>query len=236
MWPLLTKGDTVLLHSDASRTLMKTRMTPVQIVESLMNAVGIDGTVVFPVFFFSWCRGRDFDIRELNGETGVLGNTALKMGAVRSGNPVYSFAAFGKYADLFDVDNGYMLGKGTPFQTLLDLDAKIAAIDVDDNNCMTMYHHVEKMENAKHRFEKLFSGNYTNGETHVKTYSYFVRCEGVITDLAPMEKLLWHDGCYEGNRPFVGDGMRVIWARDLYDMTAAILRANGGENILWRRK
>lgn len=235
-WPLLEKGDTVLIHSSAARTLKKSGMTPEQIIGSFLLAVGKDGTVIFPVFFFSWCEGVPFDIRKLNGETGVLGNAALKMGAVRSGNPVYSFAAIGKLAPLFEMDNFFMLGPGTPFDVLVRLDAKIAALDVDDNHCMTIYHHIEKMEGAPHRFEKIFSGNYTDayGCTIWKDYSYYVRKDGIVTDVNAMEAVLWEKGVYKGNKPFKGDGLRVAKARDIYSVTAEVIRANGGENVLWR--
>ncbi len=236
-WPLLNKCDTVLVHSSAMRSLLKYK-TPARMVQSLLDAVGERGTVVFPVFFFSWCNGKSFDVRKQNGETGVLGNAALKMGAVRSMNPVYSFAAIGKHESEFDLDNYYMLGMGSPFNVLMRLDAKIAAIDVVDNECMTFYHHVEKCQNAQHRFEKMFSGNYTDwmGCTTWKDYSYFVRNLGVETDVAPMERKLWWDGVYQGNKPYKGDGMRVAKARDIYKATAEVLRMNGGENFLWRSK
>lgn len=234
-WNLLERGDTVLIHSGATRTLRRYRVTPEQIVRSLLDTVGERGTVVFPVFFFPWCDGKPFDVRKTEGETGVLGNTALNMGAVRSMNPVYSFAAIGENEHLFDIDNYYMLGKGTPFDVLLKLDAKIAALDVDDNHCMTMYHHVEKMEGATNRFEKMFSGHYTDwmGCTTWKDYSYFVRKEGVVTDVAPIEKILWGRGIWRGNKPNQGDGMRVTRARDLYEATADVIHRNGGEGILW---
>ena len=237
MWPLLEKGDTVLVHSSIMRSLLKFR-TPVRMIESLLDAVGERGTVVFPVFFFEWCKGKPFDVRNTQGETGALGNAALKMGAYRSMNPVYSFAALGHNAREFDVDNYYMLGVGTPFHVLMMLDAKIAAIDVSDNECMTFIHHVEKCQNARHRFEKMFSGHYTDwmGCTTWKDYSYFVRRLDVETDLAPMEKILWSDGVYQGNRPYKGDGMRAARARDLYKATAEVIQMNGGENFLWRTK
>ncbi len=237
MSTLLNKGDTVLIHSDIVRTIWKRQITPRKLVQSYLDMVGDNGTVVFPVFFFSWCDGKDFDIRQLNGETGSLGNAALQMGAVRSGNPVYSFAALGRYANCFDMDNHFMLGKDTPFDILLQLNAKVAALDVDDAHCMTLYHHVEKMENAGHRFEKVFPGWYTHkdGYTRHKDYSYFVRNENVETYLKPMEKILWQSGVYQGNKPGVGNGLRVANMREIYKTTAAALKVNGGEGALWRR-
>lgn len=58
----LRAGDTVLVHSSVSRTLrriasMGERPDPSIIVQSLLDAVGDSGTVVFPLLILSLLRG-----------------------------------------------------------------------------------------------------------------------------------------------------------------------------------
>lgn len=230
-WPLLERGDTVLVHSSLTRLLHTYRgMTPLDVLESLLDAVGERGTLVLPLFNFDFCHGVPFDERTTPSHMGALTEAArVFVGAVRSRNPIYRFAAIGTAQNLFAVDNYESLGIGSPFHTLRSLDAKIAVIDLPDQKSMTLIHHVEEMHRAPNRFSKLFTAPYTdrNDGTTPRTYECRVRYENVETYVTPMERILWNEGVYA-----MDQFMRVGRARRIYDEVAKVID-RGSEGILW---
>ena len=77
---------------------------------------------------------------------------------IRTGHPVYSFGAYGKKANFFkNINNFSAYSADSPFGILRKLDGKIAILDLDDQNSMTFYHHIEEQNNAHWRFLKKFS-------------------------------------------------------------------------------
>src|ERR1700733_14041615 len=103
----LAAGDTVLIHSSLKRTIARfarlgKRLSAEAVLRSFLEVVGVDGTLLFPLFNFYFCKGASFDVRHTPSQMGVLTEAArFHSGAVRTGHPVYSFAVIGKYAPLF---------------------------------------------------------------------------------------------------------------------------------------
>src|SRR5262245_31554345 len=80
-------------------------------------------------------------------------------GAVRTGHPIYSFAAIGKRADEFrGVRNFSGYGEDSPFGVLHHADGRMAVLDLPDNDSMTFYHYVEESCSAPYRYHKRFAG------------------------------------------------------------------------------
>jgi aminoglycoside 3-N-acetyltransferase len=231
-------GDIVLIHSSLSRTLKKYNTSPHKILESLLEAVGPTGTMLFPLFNFDFTKGVPFDIRSTPSQMGVLTETSRQYpNAVRSGHPIYSFAAIGANAHLFNVDNFSGYGSDSPFAILREIGGKIAVLDLSDLNSMTFYHYIEEMHDVPYRYHKKFTGNYTDifGVTTKKTYGLFVRDleKGVLTDVNNMGEILWEQGLYSGSRPNEGIGLRTISARDMYASVAEIIKSNRAYGLLY---
>lgn len=221
-------GDVILIHSSLRRTLRRGSVLPDAVLESFLEAVGPQGTAIFPLFNFEFTRGVPFDIRTTPSQMGALTEAARRYpGAVRSRHPIYSFAAIGARARTFDVDNFSGYGADSPFGLLRELDGKIGVLDLDDLNSMTFYHYVEERHNVDYRFHKTFTGPYTDAEgvTRDRTYGLFVRDleRGVVTDVNPMGERLWKLGLYHGDRPLQGAGLRTISARALYDAVSDVI-------------
>jgi aminoglycoside 3-N-acetyltransferase len=129
-------------------------------------------------------------------------------------------------------------GKESPFAKLLELDGKIAALDVAGEFCMTFYHYVEEMENAPNRFHKIFEGPYVDidGSESIRRFDLFARNleMGVETDVKPMEEYLWSKGLYSGHRPGEGSCLHVIKARTVYDEAAKIIREGKSLDMLYK--
>jgi aminoglycoside 3-N-acetyltransferase len=240
----LSAGDTVLIHSSMRRTLEQaakhgTALKVEHVVESLIDCVGAEGTLLFPLFNFDFTRGVKFDVASTQSQMGALTETARKWsGAVRTGHPIYSFAALGKGAETFKgVNNFSGYGADSPFGILHGANGKIAIIDLPDQNSMTFYHYIEESLSVEYRYHKTFTGSYVdaNRQETTKTFGLFVRNTelGVITKVNPMGERLWSSGHYKGYRPNVGTGMRVIDAQCLFSETKTIIEAGEARGVLY---
>lgn len=235
----LYSGSTVLLHSSFSRFYREHKWEPSRFINELLARLGKEGTLILPLFNFDFPKGVPFDIQATPSQMGALTEAGrLWPGAVRTGHPIYSFAAIGAKAYLFSgVDNRSGYGADSPFALLRELDGKIAVLDLPDQHSMTFYHHVEEMLDVDYRFHKEFTGDYTgwDGIQEQRTYSIFVRDieRGVLTSVDRMGKLLWDKGLYRGDRPKTGSGLRVISANALFDEVSFIIRSGKAKEYLY---
>lgn len=241
----LQEGDIVLVHSSLRRTLQTwaeqgADINPQIVLQSFLEALGPEGTLLLPLFNFDFTTGVPFDIRTSPSHMGALTEASrLHPEAVRTGHPIYSFAVIGALSERFrGVDNFSGYGADSPFGILCELDGKIAVLDLDDQNSMTFYHHIEEMHNVPYRYHKTFTGQYTNarGVTEVRTYGLFVRDleKGVLTHVNPTGGLLWEHGLYSGFRPGEGPGLRVVSARKMFGFVSEIIRSGRAEGLLYR--
>ena len=106
------EGDTLLVHSSIKRLLKRylksgTQLTPEDILNSFLGAVGDSGTILFPLFNFDFAKGVPFNTNTSPSHMGALTEVARRHPlAVRTGHPIYSFAVIGAQADKFkNIDN-----------------------------------------------------------------------------------------------------------------------------------
>jgi len=234
----------LLLHSSIRGTLRKLKklcfpMEVETILDSFLHALGENGTLLLPLFNFDFCSGIGFDIRTTPSQMGALTEAGrLRLGTVRTGHPIYSFAVLGKRCDMFrGVDNFSGYGADSPFGILRREGGKIAVLDLPDQESMTFYHYVEESLSVNYRFHKRFSAPYTgfDGGTTQRTYGLFVRRldEGVVTHVDPMGELLWAKNLYSGDRSGTGSGLRVIDAGTLYDEVASVIAQGKAKGMLY---
>lgn len=217
----LQMGDVVLVHSSMRRAFRflashKVQPNPSLVIDSLLDHVGLDGTVIFPLFNFDFPMTKTFSMLTTPSQMGVVTEYArLNYKGVRTGHPIYSFFAIGAQSkDFQDINNRSGYGPDSPFSKLLELNGKIAVVDLEDQESMTFYHFVEERLNVNYRYHKRFEGQYEglDGSISTQEYSLFVRdlAKGVVTDVNRMGEILWSEGIYQGLRPGVGHGMRSI--------------------------
>jgi aminoglycoside 3-N-acetyltransferase len=237
-------GDTVLLHSNLKRLVRRYKKLGYEVsaelvLESLLQAVGPSGTLIFPLFNFEFTQGIEFDIHNTPSHMGALSEVArLHPGAVRTGHPIYSFAVIGFHSNRFKGLKNYSgYGPDSPFALLRELNGKVAVLNLPDQNSMTFYHHVEEMMNVSYRFHKTFTGVYRDetGTASRRTFSLFVRNieRGVVTDVNRMGEILWDLGLYKGSRYGSDFGCRTINARSLYDATADVIFKGRAREMLF---
>jgi aminoglycoside 3-N-acetyltransferase len=236
----LAPGDTVLLHASAKRTLAAMPNGDARaLLDTFLETVGADGTLLLPLFNFGFANGAPFDIRTAPSHMGAVSEAGRRHpDAVRTGHPIYSFAAIGARAHEFaGVNNRSGYGADSPFAMLRAMDGKIAVLDLDDQRSMTFYHHVEEMRRVPYRHFKTFTGAYTNadGETSIEGYDIYVRDlnRGVCTDVNRCGALMWRAGLYTGEAPHIGAGLRVVHAREMFDFVSGVIAAGRAYGLLY---
>jgi aminoglycoside 3-N-acetyltransferase len=238
------RGSTLLLHSDIRRTLLASRragsaVSPADILESFLEALGPEGTLLLPLFNFDFAKGAPFDIRHTPSQMGALTEAGrTHPDAVRTGHPIYSFAAIGGRSDRFrGVDNMSGFDEDSPFAILHALNGTIAALNLDEHSSMTFYHHVEEIKRVPYRYFKDFVGTYTDwdGVPTTKTYRLYVRDieRGVVGAGNPAAEMMWERGLYRGDRPGTGSGLRTIKAHDMFDFLSGLIDSSQALNTMY---
>ena len=203
----IQKGDVLLVTSDITKLykhyyrLYGERLTMDDIIDYLQGLLGEEGTLLFPTYNWDYCNGETFDYHNTPGQTGSLGNAALKRNDFkRTQHPIYSFAVWGKdQALLCGMNNTSSFGADSPFAYFDRVHAKQLIIDVPmhitNGMGFTYPHYVEQKSGVvQYRYEKNFTAKYIDaeGKTEERTYSMFVRSYELETrnDFAPLHAYL----------------------------------------------
>ncbi len=180
----LKRGDSVWISSDVKELLYNCIKheddTDLNVLlDSVIDIIGPEGTILVPTFNWDFCKGKTFDIRKSPSQTGSIGKIALKREDFkRTRHPIYSFAVWGAGADeLVAMDNRSSFGNDGPFRWCRDHDTKNVFIDVECQHSYTFVHYVEEVVGVPYRYLKNFTAGYIdeNGEESVRTYSMHVR-------------------------------------------------------------
>ena len=186
------KGDMLYIASDASLLLLEARKKcGVKTVEQrntflhyfidvLQEAVGTQGTLMFPVFTWAFCHGEGFDARRTLGEVGALNNWILeyRKDFCRTKHPLYSFMVWGKEANtLLSMENKCAWGENSPFSYLYHNNGKMLLLNVTLQRGFTFMHYVEESVHVPYRYYKNFRGTYKdlNGIETERSYIMYVR-------------------------------------------------------------
>ncbi len=195
------KGDIVFLSSDIKRIVYeeynRTGELPNMniLIDSFINAIGTEGTLILPTYNWDFCHGTPFDWRKTKGRTGSLGNLCLeRCDFKRTKHAIYSYVVWGKYKEkLCSIDYKSSFGRNSIFGFMDRHHAKHVMLDVNFNRAFTFLHYAEeKVSNLCYRFIKDFTGEYIdeNGKKTIKTYSMLVRnlLVGVKVDMTLFEQ------------------------------------------------
>lgn len=180
----IEKGDIIDVSSDMANVLMYCRrigvkLVPDHLIDALKALVGEEGTVMIRSFNWDFCHGTPFDIRTSPSRVGALGNAALKRADFRrTGHPIYSWMVWGKASEeLLSNASTSAFGDGSIFDYLDIHHAKQLTLGNTSADSTTQMHHVEAACRVFYRFDKPFTGAYTDyeGLTTQRTYSMHVR-------------------------------------------------------------
>lgn len=150
------------------------------LIDMLKDMVGSEGTLLFPMYNWDFCKGVRFCMKTTRSKVGALNNFILenRNDFKRTRHPLYSFMVAGKDADyLCSLDNQEAFGPNSPFAYLDKRPSKQLALGVDMAGGITFFHYVEQLNNAPYRYHKIFIGEYEDlsGITEIRAYSQYVR-------------------------------------------------------------
>ncbi len=186
------KGDILYIASDITSMLftmsmdygIRDKKSRGEVLDSLVDVfqetVGEEGTLLFPVFSWDWCRGKGFDMLHTKGEVGTLSNWVLekRRDFIRTRHPIYSFMVWGKDAGLLaGMDNQDAWSHSSPFYYLQTHKAKQLLFNIEAYQGMTFVHYMEQETGVPYRHPKYFFGEYVDadGTKETRMYSMYVR-------------------------------------------------------------
>jgi len=147
----IERGDSILVHSSLS-SLGWVDGGADAVVDALIEAVGDEGTVLFPTLTGSPDNSREhppiFDARSTRCWTGAIPEAARQRpDAPRSLHPTHSASAIGKLARWFTTGHELVhtpCGFGSPYDKLADIGGKIVLIGVTQSS-NTSFHSAEEI-------------------------------------------------------------------------------------------
>ena len=152
-------GDTIILHSSYKK-IGPVAGGPMAVVKALKEAVGLEGTLLLPVFS-SPTPDRVFKIKRTPSRVGLITEAFRRAeGVKRSMHPTHSVAAWGRRADEFLAghDKTSALGSDSPFHKAAQARATILMIGCGLTTC-SLVHVAEAIVRAPY-LGKVFYGGY----------------------------------------------------------------------------
>jgi len=176
----IDRSDNLFIHSNLGFFgIPENEIDAVSISRMFKNAIfdviGSDGTLVVPVFSYSFCNEKIFDKQNTASVCGMFSEYVRKdQDAQRSDDANFSIAAIGKNANYFTKNaDQHSFGENSFWNRFLKLDGKICNFNFD--SASTFIHYVEKKLNVNYRFDKLFSGtSIVNGVETPMSFYHFV--------------------------------------------------------------
>lgn len=206
------------------------------LIDTFQNVVGSEGTLLFPVFSWDWCRGNGFNAKTTKGEVGTLSNWVLdhRPDFKRTRHPMYSFMVWGKDADyLAAMDNQDAWSHGSPFYYLQTRGAKQLLFNIEAYQGFTFGHYMEQEVHVPYRHPKYFFGEYTdeNGMTETRMYSMYVRDIDVECELGVHNDWLVKNGAAEQTE-WEGNMLTTVDLQKSYSLIRKDMVESNGMNTL----
>ncbi|QTQ11289.1 AAC(3) family N-acetyltransferase [Treponema parvum] len=207
-----------------------------ELTNVLQEAVGSEGTLLFPVFSWDFCSGKGFDYYKTQGEVGAYSNWILnkRKDFKRTQHPLYSFMVWGKKTDLFcNMNNQDAWGVASPFYYLMKNGGKQLEFNCEAFKGLTYIHCIEQWVKVPYRHHKYFFGKYTdaNGDTEIRSYSMYCRDLEVSECTKTTNKYLIDNGAAK-EVVWNGNKLTLIDISKCYDVTKKDIVENNGENTL----
>ena len=182
----IKKGDKIFVSSAVKELLKICREngeTPDlnELIDAFIDAIGEEGTLIFPTYNWSFCGGVTFDYNNTPSQVGALSQTALdRKDFKRTKHPIYSFAVWGADQELLcNMENKSAFGSDSPFVYFKEQNVKNIIINVKFATSFTFVHFVEEQlqEHISHRYMKNFRADYidADGKCLSKVYQMLVR-------------------------------------------------------------
>jgi aminoglycoside 3-N-acetyltransferase len=222
----ITRGDCILIHSDISvfgkLASYNREYLFSSLINELKNAVTEEGTIIMPVFSYSFCENKVFEPERTKSKVGVLTEYFRnQQDVVRTRHPIFSFAIWGKNKESYLSISKDSFNQDSVFGKFHRNQGKILFLGAPFQSC-TFIHYVEQMHGVPYRYIKKFPGviKSINSE-YADEYTYFVRDLNVDKnelDLSKLERYLIQKSVMKSM--FIGTGrVLIINSEQLYTET-----------------
>ena len=231
----LKNGDAVIVHSSLSR-IGFLENGAATLIDAFLEVVGKDGLLVMPAFsalnYDEKKKMYIFDVNKTPAYTGAVPEAFRKRkGVLRSTSPTHSLIAKGKKAKWFveghdKCDNPY--GKEGPFYNLLELDAKIFLIGVDQLANSSIHIVEDKYKNFLIKVwtekQKVFV-KYKDGNKKIIYARWHLPHLYKIRDNNILEKYFLKESLMKLHK-FFNTELRIIKVRDVADCMERLAKKN----------
>ena len=227
----IRKGSVLLVHSSL-RSLKTQGVTPLDVIEGLLAALGDGGTLVLPALSYMYvgpAHSMTFDVRNTPSNVGAIPEffrTSFP-GVRRSLCPTHSCCAVG--ADRDAVVGGHHLddtpaGKNSPFHRVMELDGSILFLGCG-TNCNTSMHAVEELSRPDYLFEKCYTYTVIREDGSTGTQDCYAHdFRGVSQAYSRMENLLTGQELRKGT--ILGAHCDLMRACPMWEKADAAYRAD----------
>ena len=164
------------------------------ILDSFLEILGSEGTLLVPTYTYSFCENQDYDINNSPSTIGPFTEFFRKQkNVVRSNDPMFSVAGIGsKTNELFKKLPQTSFGKDSIYERLRKNNGKICMVGLK-LQWATFRHHIEEMVGIPSRFIKKFSGNVIqDNKKYFQEWEYYVRHlnENCFPDGSKLESMI----------------------------------------------
>ena len=243
----ISHGDVLYVPSDITQLMVHARKTMGvntaekrnafldEFVDTLQEAVGCEGTLLFPIFTWDFNHGLPFDIRNTPGKVGSLPIWILlnRNDFVRTQHPMYSFMMWGKDArHLAEMNNVDCFGQYSPFGYMHRKGAKTLFLNVSVQRGFTFLHYVEESLQVPYRYFKNFKGEYidVSGSRTLRNYVMYVRDLNITSQEYMPDSFFEERGILKAS-PWNGVGLKTMSCIDAYNCMKEDFLNNGGRNM-----
>jgi len=177
----ITNGDQIFIHSNIGFFgQLEHARSALDYYEafknSILEVIGVSGTLIVPTFSYSFCWGNVFDKNETPGICGLFSEMLRKdPQSLRSEDANFSVAAIGKNAEYFISDPPeHSFGENCFYERFLQINGKFLTFNLD-LGYLTFIHYIEKCLEVPYRYDKPFNGTLIkNSEEHKCCFYHFV--------------------------------------------------------------
>lgn len=202
----ITVGDVVMVHSRLFSLgripagLTKEAFTD-NFIDTLLDAVGPTGTLIFPTFTLAVCKSGFFDVDKTAGEMGALSERARqRQDSIRTNHPIFSVAVMGARIPTFmSASVTSCFGEDTVFDRLHNMNAtgadkgkvKFLTIGIETPpEAVTYIHAIEEKMKVPYRYHKMFPCRVQAGDEKVALdVEFFVR--DLVRNVVFHKKACW---------------------------------------------
>ena len=240
----LKKGDLVYVTSDVKELLYGCMHhdddTDLNIlIDAMIDIIGEEGSLVFPVFNWSFCKGETFDYNRTPGKTGSLGKIAMaRSDFKRTQHPIYSFVVYGRYQqEMCAMTNESSFGSDSPFAFMVEKGYRNLFIDKDLQHSFVFVHYVEQSVgnlHAAYRYLKNFTADYIDAGGHVTRRTYSMNVRALDRDVENVIYAFEDEFIEKGimQRFYVNElEIKLIELKDAYPIMAEDVRHNRSRRI-----